>query len=380
MTTLKIGITGQGGFIGSHLAKTLQLDKERYEIVDWHTDFFANLGQLREFVSNCDIIIHLAAMNRHQDTKVIYETNVALVQALIDAMELEQVFPIVLFSSSTQESLENDYGLSKKIGSNLLKAWAKKHQAKLGCLVIPNVFGPFCKPNYNSFVATFCHKLTHKEEPEILQDSTVDLIYVSNLCRKIIEAVDSLLLWSKSATIKDFIINADMKISVKETLAVLKEFRIQYFEQGVIPDCSDINIRNLFNTFRSYIDYPTYFPKYLTKHIDARGSFIETIRLHTGGQVSFSTTVAGITRGNHYHTRKVERFTVIKGKARIQLRKIGSNEVINYELDGDKPSYVDMPIWYTHNITNIGDEDLYTQFWIDEWYDPDDPDTFFEEV
>ena len=133
----------------------------------------------------------------------------------------------------------------------------------------------------------------------------------------------------------------------------------------------------MFNTFRSYIQ-PR--PVELQQHVDPRGIFVETIKLGVGGQVSFSTTVPGITRGNHYHTRKIERFTVIKGKALIQLRKIGTAEVFNFELDGKKPAYVDIPVWYTHNIKNIGDEELYTQFWINEWYDSNDGDTYFEEV
>jgi UDP-2-acetamido-2,6-beta-L-arabino-hexul-4-ose reductase len=128
------------------------------------------------------------------------------------------------------------------------------------------------------------------------------------------------------------------------------------------------------------MDFAKRYPYMLTKNTDDRGSFIEVIKLGIGGQVSFSTTVPGVTRGNHYHTRKIERFTVIKGKAIIELRRIGTKEVLKFYLDGDSPSYVDMPIWYTHNITNVGEEELYTQFWINEWYNPDDPDTFFEKV
>ncbi len=142
----------------------------------------------------------------------------------------------------------------------------------------------------------------------------------------------------------------------------------------------DKNEVNLFNTFRCYIDHDSRYPVKLVQHADPRGVFVETIKLGVGGQVSFSTTVPGITRGNHYHTRKIERFTVIKGKARIQLRKIGTDEVMDFYLDGNEPSYVDMPIWYSHNITNIGKDELYTQFWINEWYNPADGDTYFEEV
>jgi len=136
----------------------------------------------------------------------------------------------------------------------------------------------------------------------------------------------------------------------------------------------------LLNTFLCYIDHKDFFPFQLTRHADNRGSFVELIKLNSGGQVSFSTTKPGITRGNHFHTRKAERFAVIKGKARINLRKIGTDEVLSFDLDGVKPSFVDMPIWYTHNITNIGDEELITIFWISEHYNPEDGDTFFEKV
>jgi len=137
---------------------------------------------------------------------------------------------------------------------------------------------------------------------------------------------------------------------------------------------------NLFNTFRSYIDHAVYFPFKLTQHADNRGAFVEIVRLGIGGQVSFSTTHPGITRGNHFHTKKIERFTVIKGKALIQLRKYNTEEVLNFELDGNEPSYVDMPVWYTHNIKNVGEEELYTVFWINEAFDATNPDTYFEIV
>jgi UDP-2-acetamido-2,6-beta-L-arabino-hexul-4-ose reductase len=137
---------------------------------------------------------------------------------------------------------------------------------------------------------------------------------------------------------------------------------------------------NLFNTFRSYIDYSSHYPVILKKNQDRRGIFTETLKTSLGGQFSFSTTNPGITRGNHFHTRKIERFIVIKGKANIELRRIGQNEVLKFELDGENPSFVDMPIWHTHNITNIGKEELITLFWINEFFNPDDPDTYFENV
>ena len=243
-----------------------------------------------------------------------------------------------------------------------------------GC-VIPNVFGPFGRPNYNSVVATFCHKLTHSETPEILVDGQIKLIYVGDLCREFIARIRS------GEGVDPYPVPWGAEETVSGLLATLRRFKETYFDQGIIPELHNRFEVQLFNTFCAYIDARKFFPYMLKKNSDARGSFVETVRLdHIGGQVSFSTTVPGVTRGNHYHTRKIERFAVIRGKARIELRRIGTADKMSFELDGEHPSFVDMPVWHTHNITNTGTEDLYTIFWINEFYDPKDPDTFFEEV
>ena len=167
---------------------------------------------------------------------------------------------------------------------------------------------------------------------------------------------------------------------MSELLKKLTDIKENYFESGIIPDLDKSFELNLFNTFLTYIDHQSFFPFHLKLNTDNRGSFVETVKLNSGGQVSFSTTNSGITRGNHFHTRKAERFAVIKGKARIELRRIGTKNKLSFELDGEKPSFVDMPVWYTHNITNIGKEELYTIFWINEFFDKTDPDTYFELV
>lgn len=376
---IKIGITGQTGFVGTHLFNTLGLSPETFERIPFDDCFFQKEEELNAFVKKCDVIVHLAAMNRHPDPQVIYTTNLKLVNQLIGAMDAECVTPHILFSSSTQEELENEYGRSKREGRELFEQWAKTIGASFTGMVVPNVYGPFGQPNYNSFIATFCYKLTHGETPQILQDSDVRLIYVGSLCKHIIEKVLEVHL-SKTPLIERDIVDFDFEKKVSEILALFEKFKSLYFEQGFIPELKDLNDTNLFNTFRSYFDNESHFPIKLIKHADARGVFVETIKLGVGGQVSFSTTLPDVTRGNHYHTRKIERFTVIKGQASIQLRKIGSDKVLEFFLDGNEPSYVDMPIWYTHNIKNIGTEELYTQFWINEWYNPEDGDTFFEQV
>jgi len=373
---IKIGITGQSGFVGTHLYNELGLHAN-IERIPFEDSFFNDNALLRSFVKQCDVIVHLAALNRHSDPQIIYNTNIRLINELISVMETEKVAPYILFSSSTQEERNNEYGRSKYEGRILLEEWAKRNNTSFTGMIIPNVYGPYGLPNYNSFIATFCYRLTCGEQPEVYQDSDVKLIYVGNLCKYIIDKIKKVHLL-ENPIIECGEIPCDFEKKVTNILDLLNNFRIQYYDHGFIPVLADKNEINLFNTFRSYINYKSHFPIKLIQHTDQRGVFVETIKLGVGGQVSFSTTIPGITRGNHYHTRKIERFTVIKGKARIQLRKIGTKEVLNFYLDGANPAYVDMPIWFTHNITNVGDEELYTQFWINEWYDPSDEDTYFE--
>lgn len=376
---IKVGITGQPGFVGTCLFNILGLYPTEFERIPFKDEFFQNDDLLRSFVRQCDVIVHLAAMNRHPDPRVIYETNLKLVHQLIAALEAESVTPHVLFSSSTQEENDNEYGLSKREGRELLEQWAVKNGASFTGMVVPNVYGPFGRPDYNSFIATFCHKLTHGEMPQVLQDNDVRLIYVGSLCRHILEKIRTVSESEKPVTERDEV-PYDFEMKVTDILQLLVHFKELYFDQGFIPELKNKNEINLFNTFRCYMDYATHFPVELVQHADSRGVFVETIKMGNGGQVAFSTTVPGVTRGNHFHSRKIERFTVIKGKARIQLRRIGTQEVLDFYLDGNAPSYVDIPIWFTHNITNIGTEELYTQFFINEWYNPEDGDTFFEQV
>lgn len=371
---LRVGITGQAGFVGKHLYNTLGLFPEEFQRVSFQKEYFGDAEKLNNFVSNCDVIVHLAAMNRHSDPQVIYDTNLDLVEQLISSLETTESKAHVLFSSSTQEERDSLYGKSKKEGREMMASWAEKAGGEFTGLLIPNVFGPFGLPNYNSVVATFCHKIAHNEIPIIDVDGELKLIYVGEL-------VDEILKEIRSSTSKSEILVAHTsEAKVSKILSLLKKYKEEYQEKGIIPELNNRFEVNLFNTFRCYMDIPNHFPVKFTQHTDPRGAFVEVIRLNVGGQVSFSTTVPGITRGNHFHTRKIERFAVIKGNALIQLRQIGTDETLDFYLNGDEPAYVDMPVWYTHNIKNVGEEELYTIFWINEFYDPNDPDTYFENV
>lgn len=377
----KIGITGQNGFVGYHLYQTVNLFKDEFQLINFDRSFFMDDARLAEFVSQCDVIVHLAALNRHNNPQVLYETNIVLVQKLIQACEQTHSTPHILFSSSTQEERDNLYGKSKKEGRELFEKWAYKNNAQFTGFIIPNLFGPFCSPFYNSVVATFCYQLTHKKTPSIDVDGEIKMLYIGELVNEIINHIEFVQLECvKKGSIYSVKVPYSCKMKVSELLKILETYTNSYFEKGIIPPLDTIFNRNLFNTFLCYIDYTSFFPFHLRLNTDERGSFVETVKLNSGGQVSFSTTLPGITRGNHFHTRKAERFAVIKGKGRIDLRRIGNTKIYSFDLDGSQPSFVDMPVWHTHKITNIGNEELYTIFWINEHFNQNDQDTFLEDV
>lgn len=373
---INVGITGQAGFMGTHLSNFLSLQKETVSLISFQDDYFANAQALNTFTGSCDVIVHLAAMNRHGNPQVIYDTNVQLVQQLIASLEQNKAKPLIIFASSTQEERDNPYGASKKEGRRLLEAWAAKNNGKCCGFIIPNVFGPFGNPYYNSVIATFSHQLTHNQTPVIEVDGELKLIYIQELVDHFYQKIVN----PPVTSIETFSVPHTSVHKVSEILEKLRFFTSIYFEQHMIPDLHNDFDRNLFNTFRCYIDLETYFPVKYKQNVDDRGSFVEIIRLQHGGQVSFSTTHPGITRGNHFHTRKIERFSVIRGEALIQMRKTGTTKVLDFHISGNDPAFVDMPVWYTHNLINTGDEDMYAIFWINEPYDASDPDTYFEKV
>jgi UDP-2-acetamido-2,6-beta-L-arabino-hexul-4-ose reductase len=370
---IKVGVTGSNGFIGWHLCRFLELQSEKFELIEFKRDWFNDNNHLDEFISNCDIVVHLAGLNRHSDDNLIYDTNKSLTKKIIDSCVRNDYKGQIIFSSSIQEERNNIFGNSKKSSRILFSNWANESGGSFHGLIIPNVFGAFGVPYYNSVIATFCHQIVKNESPIIELDATLNLIYINDLVQQIIE------LFNTETNDKVTIIHTDT-YKVSEILNLLISYKKIYFENGQIPFFNNQFEINLFNTFRSYFDLNKLYPIKYKNNVDERGNFVEIIKLESGGQVSFSSTKIGATRGNHFHTRKIERFSVIKGKALIQLRKKGTSEIFNIFLSGEDPSYVDIPIWYIHNIKNIGDQELYTIFWINEFYNTNDPDTYFEHV
>jgi len=318
-------------------------------------------------------VVHLAAMNRGDETE-IYNTNIELVKKLVTMLEDLRKTPHVLFSSSTQVELDNPYGRSKKEGARLLADWATKTGAPLTILTIPNVFGDRCRPFYNSVIATFCHLLTHGGQPEIQVDKELSLIYINELT----EAIRSRIV-NPPVGIDEFKVPATAKTTVTGILSTLKQFREYYYDKKKVPNFANTFERNLYSTFVSYME-PADFRQIPTLHTDNRGMLFEVIKQEDGGQIFFSWTKPGITRGNHYHTRKMEKFCVVQGEAIIRLRRIDGNKVEEYRVSGDSPSLINIPIFHTHNIVNVGTVDLLTLFWVSEEFNPNDSDTYFEQV
>jgi UDP-2-acetamido-2,6-beta-L-arabino-hexul-4-ose reductase len=367
-----IVITGMVGFIGSHLRDRFRREQD-IEVPSFEDVWFSQPEKLQEVLESSNTVVHLAAMNRGDD-KEIYATNIELVNKLIKAIDNLNIRPHVIFSSSTQAALDNPYGRSKKEGERILENWSKNSSAPVTVLTIPNVFGDRGRPFYNSVIATFCHLLTHGGQPQIQVDKEIGLIYINEL---------SEVFWSKvkspPAGFERVDVRATATVKVTDILTLLNYFKDCFYVKKVVPAFANNFEKNLYNTFLSYAE-PSDYEQALTLRTDDRGGLFEVVKENKGSQIFFSTTKPGIVRGNHYHTRKQEKFCVVKGEAIIRLRRIGTDKIIEYKVSGEKPVVVEMPILYTHNIENVGSGELCTLFWTNELFDPNDSDTFFEKV
>ncbi|MEF3405229.1 polysaccharide biosynthesis C-terminal domain-containing protein [Agromyces sp. CCNWLW203] len=355
----RIAVSGANGFLGWHTRCAIEgLGSSSTPV---------RLGDLNSpsatvsALDGADRLIHLAGVNRGSDSEVD-DGNELFARQIAAALRLaDQPPPVVVFANSIQAGLGNVYGEAKRRAAGILSDVCAEIGVEFIDVRLPNIFGEHGRPFYNSFVATFCDLLSHGESPTVEIDREVPLLHAQAAAAALLGTGD--------------VEGRTVPMSVSNVLSELARFAEQY-SRGEIPALDTSFQRDLFNTYRSYsFGVRQVIP--LTRNADARGSFFEITRAHGGaGQSSFSTTHPGVTRGDHYHARKIERFTVVRGSAVIRLQRLFSDEIVRLRVNGDEPVAVDMPTFWSHNITNTGTDELYTSFWINEIYDPADPDTY----
>lgn len=370
---LKILVTGAGGFIGKNLIQRL---KYMEDITVCPFDIDTDPALLDEYAADCDVVVHLAGINRPLDNSEYMEGNCGFTGRVVSALEQAgNTKAGIIVSSSIQAALDNPYGISKKAGEDLVFEFAKKSGNKAVIYRFPNVFGKWCRPNYNSAVATFCHNIARGLPIKVNDPNTeLTLVYIDDVVDEIIECMFG------REHVKDGFGYVPVVYDVR--LGQIPELLYRFSEgrrKLELPDFSDGFEKKLYATYLSYLpDDDLSYP--LTMHVDDRGSFTEFLRTPERGQVSVNISHPGIVKGNHWHNTKNEKFLVVKGTGLIRLRKIGTDKVTEYKVSGDKLEVIDIPCGYTHSIANIGDDDMATVMWVNEVFDPSKSDTFFEEV
>ena len=379
---MKILVTGANGFVGRNLVETLKTirdhkDKTRHIVVDevMTFDIHNTINELDEYTKRCDFVVNLAGVNRPTDPKEFYEGNKGFIETLCSYLKKNNNQSPVLVSSSIQVGRENDYAKSKKEGEDLLKAFGNECGNPIYIYRFANLFGKWCRPNYNSVTATFCHNIANGLDITINDGSVVlPLCYIDDVVDEIIHCMEGHPTFNGEYYEVPFIYEVSLD-KLAKTIYSFKESRHNYFaiHQG------DEFTKKLYATYLSYLPEDA-FSYELKMNVDARGSFSEFIKTKEYGQVSVNISKPGITKGQHWHHTKNEKFLVVSGQGIIQFRKIGDDKVIEYKVSGEKLEVVDIPTGYTHNIINIGDSDMVTIMWANEPFDPNRPDTYFEEV
>lgn len=380
---MKILITGAGGFIGKNLIAELNNIKEgktnysglSSDISVLSFDVDTNPDFLDAYCREADFVFHLAGVNRPENPEEFMKGNFGFTSLLLDTLQKHNNKAPILITSSIQAALDNPYGTSKKAGEDLLFEYGKKHDIDVYVYRFPNVFGKWVRPNYNSAVATFCYNVAHGL-PIQVNDPTVlmTLVYIDDVIRELIAALTG------NPTRED--VYCKVPIEHKITLGEIVEL-IQLFKESretlAMPNMGDPFSKKLYSTYLSYLPEDKFsYP--LKMNVDERGSFTEFLKSPERGQVSVNISKPGITKGQHWHHTKNEKFLVVSGKGVIRFRKIDSDKVIEYFVSGDKLEVVDIPVGYTHNIENLGDTDMVTVMWVNEVFDKERPDTYFLKV
>ena len=366
-------VTGSGGFIGKNLIEGLRrcgdVEIKTFDIED-------DIDRLSAHLKEADIVFHLAGVNRPEKVEEFERGNAGLTRTIVDMLEKAKRNITIVLSSSIQATLDNPYGVSKKNAENILIEYSKKSDAKVYIYRFPNVFGKWCRPNYNSVVATFCHNIAHELDITISDvNKEIELVYID-------EVIDEFLglLSDENADRGKYYYN--IKRTFRITLGELSEkiYQLRGMRKSlVVPDLSDNLMKCLHATYLSYLDKDDFSYKLDTK-TDQRGGLVELIKSDHFGQIFVSTSHKGIIRGNHYHNTKVEKFCVLKGKAVIRFRHIFGDEVLSYHVSGENIEVVDIPPGYTHSIENLGDDEMIVLFWANQIFDPEKPDTYYSKV
>jgi UDP-2-acetamido-2,6-beta-L-arabino-hexul-4-ose reductase len=369
--SLKILVTGSKGFVGRNLCSVLR----RVENVDlFEYDVDCTPALLDTALRSVDVIIHLAGVNRPNDVSEFETGNAGSLDEICNKLERNNSGPKMVLSSSIQADLDNPYGISKRHAEKRLQEYSEKTGAESVVYRFKNLFGKWCRPNYNSVTATFCHNIANGLPVEISDPSReIELTYIDDVVAALISEL------APGASGFRF---ADCLPSNRITLGELAD-KIRFYRDMrknlTIPDFRDGFERALYATYLSYLGEGD-FGYGLDIKADARGSLAEFIKAPGMGQIFVSHTRPGITRGDHFHHTKTEKFLVVKGVAVIRFRQIEKKEVIEYRVKGEEYRVVDIPPGYTHSIENVGEGDLVTLFWASEVFDPDRPDTYYEKV
>jgi len=368
---MKVLVTGADGFIAKNIIISLN-SMPNMEIFKFTKE--DSLKKLEQLLSDVDFVFHMAGVNRPIETDEFYSGNFNLTEKIIEILKQKNNHISILFSSSSQIGKDNDYAKSKELAENIIIKYST--EIKVNCFIyrLPNVFGKWSKPNYNSVIATWCHNIIRGIEIQVNDTNTkLELVYIGDVVQAFL---NNLYVTSNKE------IFCEIKKVYKQTLGEIKNLLYQFKESRrnlLIPNIAIGFERVLYATYLSYLPTDS-FSYVLDGHEDIRGTFYEVLKTKESGQLGISTTVPGVTRGNHYHNTKNEKFLVLKGKALIELREVFSDEVIRYEVSDKKMEIVEMIPGYTHNITNIGEEDMVLLIWANENYNSGEPDTNFLEV
>lgn len=371
---MKVLVTGAGGFIGKNLIAELERRAD-VEVLSFEQDTRPEL--LDEYCAECGFIYNLAGVNRPEREEEFMEGNFGFASMLVEMLRKHGNACPVMNASSVQAMLENPYGRSKKAGEDMLFAYGKEVGAEVYIYRFPNVFGKWCRPNYNSAVATFCHNIAHGLPIQVNDRNTpMHLVYIDDVVEELLQALDG----HPHVGLDGYcFVPTVHKATLGEIVNLLYSFR-ESRRNLMIPDMSEGTLeKKLYSTYLSFLPEDQFaYP--LLMHEDARGSFTEILKSADRGQVSVNITKPGVEKGGHWHHTKNEKFVVVSGKALIRFRRHGSDEIIECHVTGEKLQVVDIPTGYTHSIVNEGDTELVTLMWCNECFDPGRPDTIYEAV